>query len=83
MFKNVVNNYYWHIICFRSDIQEKGGNKFADTTTEGTVYEASSVYTQEVADIPLTRKALQQKTCIDFSNCAHFLVDMTQQRSIM
>ena len=54
-----------NIICFRSDIQEKGGKKSADTTTESIVYKASSVYIQEVVDIPITGKKLEQRTCID------------------
>jgi hypothetical protein len=72
-----------NIIFFSSDIQEKGGNKFADTTTESIVYKASSVYIQEVVDIPLRGKKLEQRTCIDFSNCAHFLAGMTRQQNIM
>jgi len=72
-----------NIICFSSDIQEKGGKKFAETTTESIVYKASSVYKQEVVDIPLTGKKLEQRTCIVFFNCTHFLADMTHQHNIM
>jgi hypothetical protein len=68
-----------NIICFRLDIQEKGGNEFADTKTESIVYEASSVYIQEVVDIPLTGKKLEQRTCIAFSHCTHFLAGMTHE----
>jgi hypothetical protein len=48
-----------NIICFRCDIQEKGWNKFADTKTDSLVYQASSVYIQEVVNIPVTGKKLE------------------------
>jgi hypothetical protein len=48
-----------NIICFSSDIQEKGWNKFADTKTDSLVYKTSSVYMQKVVNVPVTGKKLE------------------------